>query len=519
MEGVREDSVWCAKRGIVVPGTEEFLFQITGGEEESLKTLLKREAVRRTRAFINLMEPNESSGVDRNLDFISNFTSYFNVDIPCICDELLQQNELERADFVFNIGKLLAAGKVGEAFLLQYNGQYLILKSIKNVSTKPYLSLRVLSLSTLPTQLKIMNPGLIKNAWIKKQTRKEKLIAIGGDNFSNQTCVHMILNTILKDNPNYVYQYDAFYCGNNGYNVTEFATQGDLSKFLSEKSDDVTEIFLQDLLTQVLTPLSILKSDLFSFVHADLKARNVFVSLDKAGQPIYRIADFDKSSIFWKGLRFYNQSGDYRWNNLPFEPIEGSEGIYYIIDNAEVRTGLPIQVYTMHNPYGFYLSYDIYTFFYSLMMEPSVWNYMWYAHNYNRSSKVYKSWKWLWYSDQFDDVMMTIQSIHADLALLRTEKEIKAKLAIMRSIRTISNLFYSKAYKLKVDLQPFYRSFGLRLRGVRQPITDRTVEISRDGHVCVKACHKSKGFRGGNKCDTNTYSSKGSLYDWDWCDK
>lgn len=521
MEVEKEKSVWCAKREIVIPGTEEFLFRLEGGEEESLKMLLQREAVHRQRAFVNLMEPvdNESGGLDRNLDFVSNFTSYFQVDVPCICEELIQQNESERADFVFSIGQLLAAGKVGEAFLLQYNDQYLILKSIKGVSTKPYLSLRVLSLSTLSSQLKLMNPGLVKNAWIKKQTGREKLIAIGGDNFSNQTCLHMILNTILKDNPNYVYQYDAFYCAKNGYNVTEFATQGDLSKFLSDKTDEVNEIFLQDLLSQVLQPLSILKSDLFSFVHADLKTRNVFVSLDKDGNPIYRIADFDKSSIFWKGLRFYNQSGDYRWSNLPFGISDGPEGTYYIIDNAEVSAGLPIQVYTMHNPYGFYLSYDIYTFFYSLMMEPAIWDYIWYIHTNDMASNVYESWKWLWHIDQFEDVMTTIQSIHMELSALTTESDIKGKLATMRSIRTISNLFHSQGYKLKVDLQPFYRMFGLRLRGIRQTLTDRTVEISKDGHVCVKACRESTGFRGGNKCDTNTYSSKGSLYDWDWCDK
>lgn len=516
MEREKEKSVWCAKREIVVPGKEEFLFHIEGEEEQNLRMILQKEAVRRQRAFINLMEPIDGG---RDLDFVSNFTSYFHVDVPCICDELMQENETERAEFVFNIGQLLAAGKVGEAFLLQYNGHYLILKSIKNVNTKPYLSLVVLSLSTLPMQLKMMNPGITKNTWIKKQTSKEKLIAIGGDNFSNQTCLHMILNTILKSNPNYVYQYDAFYCGNNGYNVTEFATQGDLSKFLSEKPpDDITEPFLQDLLTQVIKPLSILKSDLFSFVHADLKAKNIFVSLDKDDNPIYRIADYDKSSIYWKGLRFYNNSYDYRWNNIPFEPQRGDEGDYYVLDNTEIRAGLPIQVYTMHNPYGFYLSFDIYTFFYSLMMEPVVWNYIWYVHTNKIPSKVYESWKSLWYSDQFANVMSMIQGIHVDLSFLRTEKEVKDKLASMRSIRNISNLFYYEGYKLKVDLKSFYKMYGLKIRGVKQTLTDRTVEISRDGHVCVEACRKSKSIWGGNKCKTNTYSSYGTYYEEDRCD-
>ena len=510
----REEPIWCAERGILIPGTEDFLFQVNEDEAKTLKEILRSESAPRREAFLKLMEPIDG-GKGRNLDFVSNFASYFNVDVECICNGLLQKSEDERADFVFKIGKLLAAGKVGEAFLLQYDGSYLILKSIKGVFPREYLSLKVLSLSEDIKALKVMNPGIEKNMWTKKQSKSSKLIAVGGDNFSNQTCLHMILNTILKSSPNYVYQYDAFYCEDGGYNVTEFATQGDLSSYLDDLEEPITEEFLQDLFTQVLKPLSILKSDLFSFVHADLKSRNVFVTLDAKNNPIYQIADFDKSSIFWKGLRFYNMTGEYRLSNIPFYTEDG----YYVVDNVQIRAGLPIQVYTMHNPYGFYLSYDLYTFFYSLMMEPIVWEYIWYVYINMLPSKVLSAWEGMWYPDQYNEVMEQIQDVHERLRKFpEGSAKRKAALITMRSIRTISNTFYSYGYKLKVDLQPFYKIFGLQVRSVRQALTNRTIETSKDGHVCVEACRRSKGFRGGNKCVTNKFSQKGLVYEWDWCD-
>jgi len=515
---IREEPVWCSRRGLLLPGPEDPLFRLDEDEVQALKRALRVESEPRRKAFLQLMEPTDG-GTGRNLDFVSNFSAYFNIDIDCICQELLIQDQEDRADFAFSVGKMLARGKVGEAFLLNYNENYLIMKSIRGVVPKEYLSLRVLKVSDNIEALSIMNPGLEKNVWTKKQTGSPKLIAVGGDNFSNQTCLHMILNTILKNNPNYVYQYDAFYCGDGGYNVTEFATQGDLSSYLDRVlEEDITEEFLRDLFTQVLKPLSVLKSDLFSFVHADLKARNVFVTLNVEGAPIYQIADFDKSSIFWKGLRFYNNTGDYRLSNLPFDTKIYNGERYYIIDNAQIRAGLPIQVYTMHNPYGFYLSYDLYTFFYSLMMEPAIWKFIWNSYSNNLDSGVLRAWELLWFPDQFPDVMKRIQKTHEKLRNYPVGSvDYKNQLATMRSIRTISNTFYRYGYRLKVDTKDFYSVFGLRVRGVKQPLKDRTVEISKDGHICVESCRSSGSWLGGSSCKTNKYSKLGIVYESDSC--
>lgn len=512
MKKTNRKSIWCAQDKEVEHTTPKLIFVLESGELADLKTVLRQENRNTRRTFLSLMELNEDGF--RNMEFVSDFSSLFKIDMSCICKHLL--SEEDREGYVFELGKLLAAGKVGEAFLLRYNTSYFILKSIKNMPPRPYLSFKMLP-SDLE-HLSVILPGLSKNRWVEKRSGDNKLLSAGGDNFSNQTCLHMILNTILRGNPNYVYQYDAFYCDNGGYNITEFAMKGDLSSYLDSLDEPITEEFLQDLYEQILTPLATLKADLFSFVHADFKARNVFVNLDEDKNPVYQLADFDKSSIFWKGIRFYNSGGDYRFSDIPFVPQKGPEGMYYVIESSL----LPIQVYTMHSPYGFYLTYDLYTFFYSLMMEPGIWEYMstvWQSPSEEqRDSKIFSVWKSMWYSDQFEELMTSISRRHEELSLL-SGKARKDKLVIMRSIRTIANKFHSKAYKLKIDLSAVYAAFGLKIRGIKQTLTDRVLShTSLSGkRICIEACRPSTGWRGGNKCKSNRYSKNKLVYDWDWC--
>ena len=64
-----------------------------------------------------------------------------------------------------------------------------------------------------------------------------------------------------------------------------------------------------DIMMQIMKPLDILHSSQFAFVHGDMKSKNIFVHRKEDGSIIYKLADFDKSSINFKGVRFYN-SGD-----------------------------------------------------------------------------------------------------------------------------------------------------------------------------------------------------------------
>ena len=75
----------------------------------------------------------------------------------------------------------------------------------------------------------------------------------------------------------------------------------------SSKKFKELNTFLSEVITQLLKPMSVLQHPKYAFVHGDFKTKNVFV--DKGGingSIIYKIADYDKSSINYNGIRFYN---------------------------------------------------------------------------------------------------------------------------------------------------------------------------------------------------------------------
>lgn len=204
---------------------------------------------------------------------------------------------------------------------------------------------------------------------------KKCYMAVQSDNFTNQTIVSMILNKVLGNSENFVYQYDAFLCLNyskaaliqnlteaqeeytitkkfkqlfttitdfssamvekaanklgmtlenvniNGVTIMEVANQGDIDSFIKKKtisdfkdfsyvsnqeSFNKVKIFFNDMITQILTPLSVLHGSRYAFVHGDMKSKNVFVHVNEKGETIYKLADFDKSSITFNGIRFHN---------------------------------------------------------------------------------------------------------------------------------------------------------------------------------------------------------------------
>lgn len=192
---------------------------------------------------------------------------------------------------------------------------------------------------------------------------KKILLSVASDNFSNQTIMHIILEKILEEHNlnNYIKQYDAMLCYNtettflndswydwlkdntyyaanmignalnlasvkiDGLNFMELADGGDLyghlfdiqkNKFSKIRtSDDLLKdpskfsdlkLFLDEMIIQLLKPLSILQHPKYAFVHGDLKTKNVFVRKD-GDKFVYKLADYDKSSITYNGIRFYNE--------------------------------------------------------------------------------------------------------------------------------------------------------------------------------------------------------------------
>jgi serine/threonine protein kinase len=419
-----------------------------------------------------------------NLDFVSKYSSYFSIDSPELCRELIDSSS---TNYVFSIGKLIGQGKVGKVYLLRGQDTYLILKSISNSPPTPYLSLRVYDYEPA---MEYINPSI--GFWKTFDSKNErKVLSIQGTNFSNQTCLHVLLNQIMGEQPNYLYQYDAFYCGTNGYNVTEWATAGDLEKYLLGQT--ITEELLRDVVTQVFTPLATLKLPQYSFVHADLKARNVFVTIED-GKPVFKIADFDKSSITWHGFRFYNATGDYRARNVPF---------YKDYRNRYSFAGaiLPVQVYTMHNPFGFYLSYDFYTFLLSLWAIDNVYEYF----MANPNSSIRKLFDSLW----LDDERAVIYQQFANPA---TRRE-------LTSMSSIGNMLVKTKVSLSLNFDYILGAVGIHIPVSKDEAQTMRFHFSKDGHVCLSTCatHNNSWK---NWCETNPYSKQGivkTIYEWDNC--
>lgn len=470
----------------------------------------------------------------------------------------------------------------------------LVLKGIRDVEIKTYLTLRVMEYTD---EIGQVNEGALVNRFPSAQRPgAHVLLAVGGDNFANQTCIHLILNTILSNIvPNYVYQYDAFICSSSnnnnntkstasasltesssslssqraddnrttdadlntpvsigtGYSVLELATEGDLSDYLTEIDDRITDEVMLDMLAQILLPLRILKQPLYGFVHGDMKTKNVFVSsrstadndaddsrrqrlaaLSSSSSYVFKIADFDKSSIYWHGARFYNYTWDVArlFDRPPVQVGETKSGIRYYQFGGRLIDRLQfLQPYIMFNPLGFYTSYDIYTLFISLMLEGPFYRYV----RTYPTSLAAQAWKWLWFDGQdYDKIMVRIEVEHARLRDATNIEERKAVQKEMRRIVFVNHILVANALKLRINVDEIYNLFGVSIppalmasNMVDASFFDRPITVSSDNHLCTTPCRRQGGsfFQW---CRTNRYSRRTLpgitvpvVYDWDYCKK
>lgn len=419
------------------------------------------------------------------VDYISNFGKYVTAGEDKYCVKLLKNH------YKYKRGNVAGKGKVGTAAILRNGNVELIIKSM-SATEKKYLSLRIFN-----------HPGDDLTPWnsywqLIGQDGNRKIITAGGDNFANQTSMHIILGLILGNQVNYVYQYDAFYCSNYGYNVMEYCNSGDLHGYLSSDKINVTNELMVNIISQVLTPLAILKDPIYSFNHSDLKAKNVFVQTLPSGEAIFKIADYDKSSITWNGIRFYNNSND--WNVLSSvpTPLTDVNGITYY----QVSSMISAQLYTMHNPYGIPMSYDVYTFIISLFAIDKVWD------KYHfRSLPI------------LDDILEELFGT-GKFSILGKIVNLRETVSSLNVINSILN-----GVNLKYDVSNVYRQVSVD-PPLLNPLTNFSTDISvsEDGHLCLDVCSYHEGkysyYRINNdSCKTNTYSKRGTLYDWDYCSK
>lgn len=533
LESDMYNPVWCQLK------SNEIMVILNSDSKTEIRNAVMRTQSERLRVFNTLMDF-DVKNQKINLDYINKFGSYFNVNIPCLCDKMVNlllniQDENkgevmykgEKNQIYFYIGRKFAEGKTGVASSLcvKDKGCPYVLKGMKGVTFKEYISMKIMEYKG---QISRDN----YNVW-KFTDNSYNILSAGSSGFKNQTTVHMALNNILGDNPNYLYQYDAFYCGNQskqemevinykntGYNITELSEYGDMSNYINNIMGEINDDILVDMLRQILTPLFILKQDMYLFSHSDLKTRNVFVGINSDGEPVYQLADFDKSSIFWNGIRFYNNVYDlsileylssfgskiidssliteegerYKFNNLNYT---GNEDTNLNIANYRV------QIYSMHNPYPIFNSYDIYTLFYSLMLEPKI--YKWVIDN-NKNSVFFDVFRKLWDPSQFSIVMKSLEeSYHKD------KLEDKVSLSYIKKKLVLHEFWLKKNVSFLIT--------DLKL-SIPPPAEKKKPSIllkkSKNGSLCITEC-KSSGMLKPKSCYTNKYETVVSTHKWDWC--
>jgi len=288
----------------------------------------------------------------------------------------------------------------------------------------------------------------------------------------------------------------------------------------------IDDVFLIDMLEQILTPLISLKDPRWLFNHSDLKTRNVFVDMGSNGKPVYKLADFDKSSVFWNGVRFYNNTHDYQTSVLLTEDdykyrfdipkvTEAGKALVGIFggsteagDNLNLTIGNAlIQMYTMHNPLPTFKTFDYYTFMYSLMLEEKIYDYV----NIHRNSRFFKIFAQMWQEDQINVVMNA-------LAIARRSNTLKEKV----KLSFIKKSFLKYKLYLKKDCSFLEDDLELNIPNYPNPKKDGEPLIETvDGHFCIGKCERNNKNSLKTNCATNRYSKKGGIfeYEWDVCNK
>lgn len=260
------------------------------------------------------------------LEFINNYGNYFFKNKTCLCNLWIKNDHSNQ-----------------------------ITKSIKNIQflikkTENIQFLKKLILKKIPVKYfdKINYPAISYNL------KKDSIWIVSGDSFSNQNCINLIINLILKNKIlNYVFLYDSFYCEHNkkyiGYNIFENPDIIDNCQYIK----NIEPVELDEIIKQILTILSFLKCSKYGFVHNNLIWKNITIIM-KNNKPIYKIGQFEYSSIYWKNIKFCNKPQE----NLNFKI---SDKFYKLVDSSELGW--------IYIP----LSYDIYCFMFSIMREYPIW--------------------------------------------------------------------------------------------------------------------------------------------------
>ncbi|AQN68040.1 serine/threonine protein kinase [Saudi moumouvirus] len=475
----------------------------------------------------------------------------------------------------YNKIKTVGSGSAGKAFLVEStNGNYeIVFKKMNNIKQyrNKFLELGVVlckydaPVKSYPINkyfeyfaqdivsiVETRNSGYsFYNAFISGQGDGLIYLNCSNDNFTNQTIMHIILDNILSQyyNDHYIYQYDAFFCENrsnikigtssiinaatfgyspktnvrqaDGYSILEFANAGSLYDIIENMSnifidiadnyDNLSFIF-NDIFVQVLKTLQILQQPKYSFVHGDLKTKNIFVSFNhfiklpqkytnqqnkktqKFPQYIYKIADYDKSSITWNGIRFYN-SGNIATNLVHkiFNDIfmlnltSITDKDFYVLTNilpmvekcSNLLGNIEIEsILIRYSPIPFYTSIDIYSFIISMMLHKLFYQFIQFTIKNSIPNEIIQILKILFNELDFAILLEYFDNYHSSSNKIDNG-----------DYGQIIKIIKNKHINLRKNINEIYNIYGLTIQNIEQRNQTLYLDISKNGNICTSNCN------------------------------
>ena len=184
------------------------------------------------------------------------------------------------------------------------------------------------------------------------------------DDFKNEMVQNIICKTILpEDNDTLIENYNYIYINFNGRmygGILMESLEGSLDTYIHRgrnKEAMLTNYIFSNALVEYLDTLALLKTPQHRFNHSDLKIQNIFYALREDGSIKLKLADLDKSSITYNGVRFING----RFINkkidtkvrIPITVFDRGEENYVTINKSLPRYA-GIEVDQLYLRYGFF---------------------------------------------------------------------------------------------------------------------------------------------------------------------
>jgi serine/threonine protein kinase len=290
-------------------------------------------------------------------------------------------------------------------------------------------------------------------------------------NFYHMLNLSMIMTEILQPlgmNDRVVRQFDAYVCCDpagffygescKGWSISDLADKGPLPSWL-RSLQGITWTDINNILSDVLTPLFILKQAPHYFVHGDLKPGNVFVqsrhrNSDNTGDSGVRflLADFDKSSVSYNGVRFIGRPTYKMLHSLLKldTRVLVSCGTYRLSDTFSYPYAVnKIMGTSMFSAFPIPLSFDIYTFIVGLCLDPGVYNIAFRSKDPLKKVEIerfHHLWEQLW--DPLE-----IKEVTYNIGKQIIENDAKKN----DSISTIIGLIYK--FKLKINVSEIFHEY------------------------------------------------------------